>query len=120
MRILGRQARKRLSAVADRIGARAGVVLDDSFSCGGWSTSPLTLGVITLRSGSLPDVLRARIDAAVAAGYAAPTRSEERSCGFVRNPGLPMLIIEVFPAGEVIPHHGAVPAGQTGVVISLT
>ncbi|MGK3204398.1 hypothetical protein [Amycolatopsis sp. MEPSY49] len=111
--------RRYLSAVADRIGAREGVVLDDSFSCGGWSTSPLVLGVITLRSGSRPDVLRALIDAAMAAGYAAPTRLEERGCGFVRNPGLPMLVIEAFPAGKVIPHHGTVPPGRTGVVVSL-
>jgi hypothetical protein len=123
MGILGRQGRagrRRLSAFADRIGAREGVVLDDSFSCGGWSTSPLVLGVITLRSGSQSDVLRAQVDAAVAAGYTEPTRSEEWGCGFVGNPGLPMLVIETFPAGKVIPHHGMVPPGRTGVVVSLT
>ena len=52
------------------------------------------------------------------AGYTEPTRSEEWGCGFVGNPGLPMLVIETFPAGKVIPHHGMVPPGRTGV--SLT
>lgn len=55
-----------------------------------------------------------------AAGYTGPRHPQERICGFVRNPDLPMLVIETFPAGKVIPHHGMVPPGQTGVVVSLT
>jgi hypothetical protein len=31
-----------------------------------------------------------------------------------------MLILETYAAGSVIPLHGEVPAGQTGVVVSLT
>ncbi len=110
-----------LSAVADRIGARDGAVLKDEFSGGKGANGPLTLGIITLRKGDNVDVLRAQIDAAVAAGYAEPpTRRSSNGAGFVRNPGLPMLILETFAAGTVVPHHGEVPAGQTGVVLSLT
>lgn len=68
----------------------------------------------------MPRFLQAQIDAAVAAGYAAPTRRSANGAGFVCSPGLPMLIIETFAAGTVIPLHGQVPAGQTGVVVSLT
>jgi hypothetical protein len=115
-----RRRRGYLSAVADRIGARDGVVLKDEFSGGKGANGPLTLGVITLRKGDDADVLRSQIDAAVAAGYAAPRHRSSDGAGFVRNPGLPMLILETYAAGSVIPLHGEVPAGQTGVVVSLT
>ncbi len=121
--VFGRKRRQRgryLSAVADRIGARSGVVLRDAFSGGKGANGPLVLGVITLRDGENAKVLQAQIDAAVAAGYAPPRRREANGAGFVRDPGLPMLIIETFAAGTVLPHHGEVLAGQTGVVLSLT
>jgi hypothetical protein len=76
--------------------------------------------VITLRKGDDVEVLREQIDAAVAAGFAAPRRRSSNGAGFVRNPGLPMLILETFAGGTVIPQHGEVSAGQTGVVVSLT
>jgi hypothetical protein len=120
----GRKRKRRrvyLSAVADRIGARDGAVLKDGFSGGKGANGPLTLGVITLRKGDDVDVLRSQIDAAVAAGYAEPpTHRSSNGAGFVRNPGLPMLILETYAAGSVIPLHGEVPLGQTGVVVSLT
>jgi hypothetical protein len=116
-----RQHRAHLSAIADRIGARNGVVLKDAFSGGKGPNGPLTLGVITLRNGGNAEVLRAQIDAAVAAGYAEPPkRRRTNGTGFVGNPGLPLLIIETYEAGQVIPLHGEVPAGRTGVVVSLT
>jgi hypothetical protein len=116
-----RRQRVYLLAVADRIGARNGVVLKDEFSGGKGANGPLTLGVITLRKGDNVDVLRAQIDAAVAAGYAEPPkRRSSNGAGFVRNPGLPMLILETYAAGQVIPLHSEVPRGQTGVVVSLT
>jgi len=31
-----------------------------------------------------------------------------------------MLILEIYAAGKLIPLHSEVPAGQTGVVASLT
>jgi hypothetical protein len=113
----------RLSAVADRIGARSGVVLKDRFSGGKGLNGPLTLGVITLRDGSAVEVAQAQIDAAVAAGYLDPPKPpcpSGHGCGFVTTPDLPMLIIVTYAAGQVIPHHGEVPAGCTGVVVSLT
>jgi hypothetical protein len=116
-----RRRRVYLSDVADRIGARDGVVLKDEFSGGKGANGPLTLGVITLRKGDNVNVLRSQIDAAVTAGYAEPqNRQSSNGAGFVRNPGLPMLILETYAAGSVIPLHGEVPAGQTGVVVSLT
>jgi hypothetical protein len=121
--VFGRKRRQRgryLSAVADRIGARNGVVLRDAFSGGKGANGPLVLGVITLRNGENAEALQAQIDAAVAAGYAPPRRREANGAGFVHDPGLPMLIIETFAAGTVIPHHGEVPVGRTGVVVSLT
>ncbi|MGW3960122.1 hypothetical protein ACWED2_09880 [Amycolatopsis sp. NPDC005003] len=116
-----KRQRAYLSAVADRICARNGSVLKEEFSGGRGPNGPLTLGVITLRNGESAEVLRAQIDAAVAAGYAEPPRRQAfNGAGFVRNPGLPMLTVETFAAGTVIPHHGQVPPGQTGVVVSLT
>ncbi|MFJ1764881.1 hypothetical protein ACIOD2_31460 [Amycolatopsis sp. NPDC088138] len=112
-----------LSVVAERIGARSGVVLKDRFSGGKGLNGPLTLGVITLRDGSAVEIAQAQIDAAVAAGYTDPPKppcASGRGCGFVNTPGLPMVIIVTYSAGEVIPHHGAVPKGQTGVSVSLT
>lgn len=114
-----KRQRAYLSAVADRICARNGIVLKDEFSGGGLN-GPLTLGVITLRNGENAEVLWAQIDAAVVAGYAPPQRRSANGAGFVRNPGLPMLTVETFAAGTVISHHGQVPPGQTGVVVSLT
>jgi hypothetical protein len=67
-----RRRRVYLSDVADRIGARNGVVLKDEFSGGKGANGPLTLGVITLRKGDNVNVLRSQIDAAVTAGYAEP------------------------------------------------
>ncbi len=109
--------------MAEQIGARNGVVLKDRFSGGKGLNGPLTLGIITLRDGSAADVAQAQIDAAVAAGYTDPPRppcASGRGCGFVTTPGLPMVIIVTYAAGEVVPHHGVVPEGQTGVVVSLT
>ena len=113
--------RQRLSAVADAIGARNGVVLKDEFSGGQGLNGPLTLGVITLRTGSAAEVSRAQIDAAVAAGYTgSPEPPCDSGCGFIHTPGLPMLFIKTYAAGKVIPHYGEVPSGQTGVGVSLT
>ncbi|MBE1495301.1 hypothetical protein H4696_002401 [Amycolatopsis lexingtonensis] len=113
--------RARLSAVADRIGARNGVVLNDYFSGGSGANGPLVLGVITLRDGDPAEVLRTLVDDAAAGGYPVrPRRIEANGCGFTRVPGLPMLVIETFAAGKVIPWHGEVPPGKTGVVVSLT
>lgn len=115
-----RQRRARLSAVADRIGARNGVVLKDAFS-GGGANGPLTLGVITLRDGDPAEVLRAQIDAATAGGYTNPPKYvAANGCGFIDNPELPFLVVETYAAGKVIPLYGEVPAGRTGVVVSLT
>ncbi|MEU7785144.1 hypothetical protein [Amycolatopsis sp. NPDC049159] len=113
-----RERRARLSAVADRVGARTGTVLLDAFS-GGGANGPLCLGVVTLRTGDSGEVLRAQIDAVVAAGYAPPGHLRADECAFVDNPGLPMLTISTYAAGKVIPQHGEVPSGQTGVVVSL-
>jgi hypothetical protein len=33
---------------------------------------------------------------------------------------MPILVFVTYEAGTVIPHHGEVPAGQTGVSVSLT
>ncbi|WP_318306967.1 hypothetical protein [Amycolatopsis solani] len=112
-----------LSEVAEQIGARDGVVLKDRFSGGKGLNGPLTLGVITLRNGSAVEIAQAQIDAAVAAGYTDPPEppcASGRGCGFVSTPGLPMVIIVTYEAGTVIPHHGEVPSGQTGVSVSLT
>jgi hypothetical protein len=110
-----------LSALADNIDARSGVVLKDSFSGGKGLNGPLTLGVITLRNGLELDVAQAQIDAAVAAGYTNPPKPP-RSDGyfFTTTRDMPILVFVTYEAGTAIPLHGEVPAGQTGVSVSLT
>ncbi|MCR6489605.1 hypothetical protein M8542_43000 [Amycolatopsis sp. OK19-0408] len=126
MGLLGRRRwrarqRVRLSAVADRIGARNGSVLKDEFSGGTGFNGPLTLGVITLRKGSPVEISREQIDAALAIGYTRPSPPPcDQVCGFAVTPDLPVLHIKTYAAGKVIPHHGEVPEGQTGVSVSLT
>ncbi|WP_370963755.1 hypothetical protein [Amycolatopsis sp. cg9] len=116
-----RRHRARLSAVAERIGARNGVVLKDAFSGGRGANGPLVLGVITLRDGEPGEILREQLENAAAGGYAGPPKyTEADGCGFIGVPDLPMLIIKTFAAGKVIPLHGEVPPGRTGVVVSLT
>jgi hypothetical protein len=116
-----RGRRARLSALADAVGARKGEVLGDEFSGGSGPNGPLTLGVITLRPGLEVDVAQAQIDAAVTAGYTNPPRPPcPRGCGFLNTPDMPLLVIETYAAGKVIPHHGQVPPGHTGVIVSLT
>jgi hypothetical protein len=118
-----RRARRRLrlSAVADSIGARNGDVLEEAFSAGTGLNGPLVLEVITLRTGSAVEVAQALIDAAVVAGYPNPPRPPRTGgCVFRATPDLPMLVIETHDAGTVIPHHGEVPCGRTGVIVSLS
>ena len=115
-----RAARRRLREVAERIGARDGVVIHEK--CYGGGLMPLVLGIVTLRPGTEQDVGQAQIDAALAAGYSREGRAPcvpGRPCVFLAAGGLPMMSIETYPAGKSFPSHGVVPDGLTGVVVSI-
>jgi hypothetical protein len=115
--------RRRNAEAAGLVGARQGEVLRE-YRTGGGLSGPPGLVVITLRPGSADEVLLAQIDAAVAAGYPRPParpRGYGHNCLFPARPGWPRLDLEVIPAGHRfrarIPE--AVPAGRTGVIVSL-
>ncbi|MFJ8957854.1 hypothetical protein ACIRG5_00635 [Lentzea sp. NPDC102401] len=82
------------------------------------------LVILSLRPGPAEAVLREQIDVAVAAGYRRPPEPPSGfggSCPFFDTPGLPMLSVEVVAEGERFRAVGVlVPAGQTGVVVSLS
>jgi hypothetical protein len=117
-------ARLRLSAVAESVGAKEGTVLMEEFTGGiGFLSSPLSLAIVTLRSGQDDEVAQAQIDAARAAGYTQPPGlavKKGRRCLFPSQDGLPQLSIETVSSGERISSFGVVPTGQTGVVVSLS
>jgi hypothetical protein len=113
---------ERFSAIADRIGARDGQLVKEIYE-GGLMVSD-GLGLITIRPGSAEEVAQALLDAAVAAGYTHPHRppcDSKSPCVFTKPRDLPMLSIETFPAGATFRATPiTIPAGFTGVVISLS
>lgn len=70
-----RRCRKRISEIADLIGARQGTLFREERSGGGGLQGPPSLFIGTIRRGPADDVLRAQIDAAVSAGYPRPAES---------------------------------------------
>jgi hypothetical protein len=109
--------RLRLSAVADSVGARQGVVLKEEHTGGtGIGNSPVSLVIITLRPGFENEVAQAQIDAAVSAGYTRPPKppcGKERSCSFYGQPDLPMLTIETYSPGDRFPSSDRFPMGKS-------
>lgn len=114
-------ALERLSALADRIGARDGHVVREH-RAGGPLVSD-SVSVITFRPGTPEAVARAQLDAAVAAGYTdppAPPCASHHPCVFTAPRDLPTLWIETFPAGTTIRGTNlTVPIGHTAVLITL-
>ncbi|MET9224418.1 hypothetical protein [Lentzea sp. NPDC003310] len=115
--------RQHLAEVADRIGARTGLVLKESHTGGaGIGNSPVSMGIITLRPGSPDEVAQAQIDAAVRAGYVRPPTppcGKRVGCLFHGQPDLPMLSIVTYAPGERSSAFQPVPDGHTVVIISL-
>jgi hypothetical protein len=119
-------ALRRLSEVADRIGAREGELIADSGHGGGFV--PYTLAVVTVRAGSVQEVADAQLRRALEAGFRPPPDPALLPCGhqqggclFHPSARLPMLSIRTYRAGERFPARDVVvPRGHTGVVITLS
>jgi hypothetical protein len=116
-------AQRRNDIAAEAIGAHAGEPVRAERSGGRWLNGPPGLVIVTVRPGEPENVLRAQIDSAVAAGYPRPeepARGFEGACLFPVARGLPRLHVEVLAPGRSFRVAArTVPAGHTGVVVSL-
>lgn len=117
-------ARRENAAAAALIGARRGTLVAVRRSGGAGLSGPPTLTIVTVRPGSADEVLREQFDAALSAGYRRPRELPPGRGAdgrlFPRTPGLPMLSVTVVREGERFRAlKTVVPAGHTGVVVSL-
>jgi hypothetical protein len=123
-----REARERLTLIADAIGARDGEVIRDA-NTGGGLNGPIALILITIRPGTDTDsALSAQLERAIQVGYTGPVPYGEPHCGatFITPRTLPMLSVVVhapstdIPGGRGPSSTATVPPGHVGVVITLS
>jgi hypothetical protein len=111
-----------MRAVAEILGAREGTVVKDKRT--GSVLIPPGFVIVTIRRGEEDEVTEQLLVSAARAGYTGHRLvpgGPQRSWEFQQQGGLPYLSVETFPAGKEFRGGGAgpIPAGHTGVVVSL-
>ena len=113
---------KALDDAAAAINAKAGKLVTYQHTGGGLD-GPRALLIITLRAGSAVAVAEDQIKDAEVAGYKnrslLPCGGRTGGCGFREPSTLPTLGIETFAENTTTPTGMHIPAGMTGMIISL-
>lgn len=113
---------KALDDAAAAINAKAGKLVSYQHTGGGLD-GPRTLGIVTLRAGSAVAVAEGQIKDAEVASYqnrsSLPCGGRTGGCGFRGPSTLPTLSIETFAENTTTRTGMHIPAGMTGMIISL-
>jgi hypothetical protein len=109
--------RRALSKMAERIGARAGVVVWERWGGDGVMAGHFRLSIVAVLPGSPDQVVGELVRRAVGGGYGEPMRPFVPS---VRATGVPWWQIEVLTSERAAALRAPVTAGSTAVLLTLT